>query len=186
VTTAASRPSPLPAILVAPQSSDAATPPLGTGVPAESRADRKPRGLPRVGRALLVGAAASLLDLGLLSAGIRWIELGATVARLIALVASGLLAFYGSRSFAFRAQSGDISRQAKLFVLTEALGLALNLTVFRLLVSYASWVPPELTSQLANFLVFLVFTYPMRALLVFRLSALAAGPAERARPLTTE
>jgi putative flippase GtrA len=126
------------------------------------------------------------LDLALLSAGIRWVELGATVARLIALVASGLLAFYGSRSFAFRAQSGDISRQAKLFVLTEALGLALNLTVFRLLVSHASWVPPELTSQLANFLVFLVFTYPMRALLVFRLSALAAGPSEQDRPLTTD
>jgi putative flippase GtrA len=170
VTTIAAPPSSLPALSAESQRAElTGAPPVEPRAGVEQTARRER--VRRVVRALLVGGAASLLDLGLLSAGIRWAELGATVARLVALVASTLLLFFGSRSFAFRAQAGNISQQAKLFVVCEAAGLVLNLVIFRLIVTHAAALPPEIASQLANTLVFVAFSYPLRALVIFRVRA---------------
>lgn len=122
----------------------------------------------RVGRALFVGAWASVLDFAVVALCIRALSLEPTLARVIGLVLSGLLLFFGNRTYAFRAQAGSIARQARRFVLAELIGLCLNLVVFRLLVDYAPVIPPEFSSQLANSLVFLTFAYPVRAFLVFR------------------
>jgi putative flippase GtrA len=79
--------------------------------------------------------------------------------------------FFGNRSFAFRAQAGSITRQARLFVAAELVGFGLNLLVFRQLVTRVSFLPPEVSSQIANFLVFVSFCYPLRAWVIFRVPA---------------
>gem|GEM_PF-776943 len=122
----------------------------------------------RIMRLLMVGLWASAVDLGVLTTCVRWFHLDATVSRFIALVVSGLALFIGCRSFAFRAQGGSISRQAKLFVVAELVAFPLNLLVFHLLATYAPFIAPEFTSQAANFMVFVAFASPVRRLLVFR------------------
>ena len=160
----------------------ASTPPVAGSVPPVAveraplhsliRTTRPPKGLLaralRVARTLFVGAWASALDLAVVSVCIRVFQLDSTVARLLGLVLSGVLLFFGNRSFAFRAQAGSISRQARLFVVSELAGLCLNLGVFRVLVDRAAFIPPEASSQIANFLVFITFLYPLRAFVVFR------------------
>ncbi len=90
-------------------------------------------------------------------------------ARFVGLLAGGIVLFFGSRSFAFRAGSGSVSRQAKLFVASEIVGFPLNLIVFKLLLGAIHFVPPELLSLLANFLLFITYYYPVRSRLVFRM-----------------
>jgi putative flippase GtrA len=120
-------------------------------------------------RSLFVGAWASAFDFAVLLLCIRWLNFEPTLARIVALVLSGVVLFFGSRSYAFHAQSGSISRQARLFVLSEVLGALLNLGAFRFLVLHLPpMVPPEAASQVANFLVFVTFYYPMRAFVVFK------------------
>jgi putative flippase GtrA len=136
----------------------------------------------RVLRMLIVGFWASLIDLGVITLCVRCMHLEATLSRLIALAVSGLCLFFGCRSFAFRAQSGSISRQARLFVLGELLGFPLNLLVFHALEACAPFLAPEFASQAANFLVFVAFAYPVRRLLVFQQRAPSA-PLGAAGPL---
>ena len=126
-------------------------------------------------RMLFVGLWSSGIDLVVLVLCFRWLHLGGTPSRLVALAVSGLLLFFGCRSFAFRAQAGSISRQAKLFALAELAGFPLNLGVFHVLdVCVPLTIAPELTSQAANFLVFIGFAFPVRRWL-FRCSKVAVG-----------
>jgi putative flippase GtrA len=166
VTSLASRLSPLPSPTPEPPNPGCKLPASSVGRRSDSEGERER--FWRIGRVGLVGVGGSLLDVGILSFGIRWLELDPTFSRLVALISSGLFAFFASRSFAFRAQAGNIARQARLFVVAEATGLALDLVVFRLLLAHASFMAPEIVSQLANFLVFVAFIYPVRALVVFR------------------
>jgi putative flippase GtrA len=122
-------------------------------------------------RMLIVGFWSSVVDLGVLTLCVRFGHIEATLSRLIALVVSGSCLFLGCRSFAFRAQGGSISRQARWFVLGELLGLPINLLVFHGIASWAPFIAPEFASQAANFLVFVVFAYPVRRLLVFQQGA---------------
>jgi putative flippase GtrA len=131
----------------------------------------------RLARMLLVGFAASVVDLAILTCSVRALHLDATLSRLIALVVSGLLLFVGSRGYAFRAQAGSLSRQAKWFTLTEVAGLGLNLLAFRWLCAQLPWAAPEFVSLASNFAVFAVFSYPARRALVFRLPAPSLAPA---------
>lgn len=126
-------------------------------------------------RMLLVGLGSSGVDLVVLVLCIRCLSVDATISRLVALVVSGLFLFFGCRSFAFRAGAGCISRQAKGFVLTELCGFPLNLLAFHGMAGYLPFIAPEFVSQAANFLVFVVFAYPVRRCLVFRGSANAAS-----------
>jgi putative flippase GtrA len=92
----------------------------------------------------------------------------ATWARVVGLVAGGVVLFFGSRSFAFRAQSESAGPQAKRFVVSELIGFPLNVVVFRLLLWLLPALAPELVSLLANFALFLTYYYPVRNLIVFR------------------
>lgn len=118
-------------------------------------------------RTLVVGFWANLVDFSVLAVCVRWLQLEALPARAIALVLSGVLSFAGNRSFAFRARGGDVQKQATRFVLAELVALPLNLLSFSLCTRVAPFAAPELVSFFANALVFVVFSYPVRRLLVF-------------------
>jgi putative flippase GtrA len=91
-----------------------------------------------------------------------------TWARTVGLVVGCVAMFYGSRSFAFRAQSESAVGQAKRFLISEVVGFPLNLVVFKVLIGVLPWVAPELLSLLANFLLFVSYYYPVRSFLVFK------------------
>jgi putative flippase GtrA len=113
-------------------------------------------------RTLVVGFGANVVDFALLAACVRWLHIEAMPSRFIALVLSGVLTFIGSRSFVFRAQAGSVPRQAGRFLLAELVGLGLNLLSFHLCAVCAPLVAPEIVSFVANALVFLGFSYPVR------------------------
>jgi putative flippase GtrA len=123
----------------------------------------------RFGRALIVGSGATLTDFSVFTTCVRAIDLAPTTARLPALVAGACVQFIGNRSFTFRAQTGRLSRQLRLFLVAEAITLGLNWSVFHVLISRITGVPPELVSFLGTFLIFVTFAYPVRRLIVFRL-----------------
>jgi len=133
-------------------------------VPSESLLTRAYR----FGRALIVGSGATLVDFSIFSACVRALGIAPTQARLPALLAGACLQFVGSRGFTFRAQAGNLPRQLKLFVVAELITLALNWGVFQLLIQRIHGVPPELVSFLGTGVVFLVFAYPVRKLVIFK------------------
>lgn len=122
----------------------------------------------RFGRSLIVGGGGTTLDFLAVLLSLRVLGLDATWARVIGLCAGCVVMFFGSRSFAFRAQSESAVKQAKRFVISEAIAFPLNLVVFRLLLVALPSVPPEALSVLANFLLFVTYYYPVRALIVFK------------------
>ena len=156
-----------------PGSPGAAAPALMISPATPPEAARRERSFALL-RMLFVGGWSSGVDLMVLVMCFRWLHLGDTISRLVALAVSGLLLFFGCRSFAFRAQAGSISRQAKLFALAELVGFPLNLGVFHVLAACVPFIAPELTSQAANFLVFVGFSFPVRRW-VFRGARVIAG-----------
>ncbi|MFO7181664.1 MAG: GtrA family protein [Pseudomonadota bacterium] len=124
-------------------------------------------------RTLIVGSWATLADFSVLTLCTRVLATDPVVGRVPALVAGALVQFFGSRSFAFRAQSGSMSRQAKLFVLHEVIGLPLTLLVFRLLIGLIPFLPPELVGMFANTVVFVIYSYPVRRFIVFHVARTA-------------
>jgi putative flippase GtrA len=123
----------------------------------------------RFGRALIVGSGATLTDFSVFTTCVRAIDIAPTTARLPALIAGACVQFVGNRSFTFRAKAGSLPRQFKLFLVAETITLGLNWSIFRLLMSRLSFVPPELVSFLGTGLVFVTFAYPVRRLIIFRL-----------------
>jgi putative flippase GtrA len=120
-------------------------------------------------RACIVGAGATVVDFSVLTLCIRALDLAPVTARIPALMAGATVQFFGSRTFTFRAQSGRLSRQAKLFAVFELATLGLNWTTFRLLQPRLTVLPPEVVSFLGTFITFVVFAYPVRRLVIFRL-----------------
>jgi putative flippase GtrA len=119
-------------------------------------------------RSLVVGSWGTALDFGALTLSIRVFGMDATWARVVGLCVGAVVLFYGSRSYAFRAQSESAVLQAKRFVISELIGFPLNIVVFKLLLWALPSVPPEALSLLANFLLFVTYYYPVRSQLVFR------------------
>jgi putative flippase GtrA len=142
----------------------------------------------RFGRSLIVGGGGTLLDLGAVTISIRLLGLTPTWARVVGLVIGCFAMFYGSRTFAFRAQSDSAVGQAKRFVLSEIVGFPLNILAFRGLIAALPWVAPELLSLLANFLLLVTYYYPVRNFIVFRtkepLVVQATPPVASARAVT--
>jgi putative flippase GtrA len=121
----------------------------------------------RFGRSLIVGSWGTALDFAALSLSIRVLGLEPTWGRVIGLCVGGVVLFYGSRSFAFRAQSGNAAHQAKLFIASELVGFPLNILVFKLLLHLLPHVAPEALGLFANFALFIVYYYPVRSRIVF-------------------
>src|SRR5262249_3216011 len=122
----------------------------------------------RFARACIVGSGASLVDFSVLTACIRVLDIAPTSARLPALVAGASVQCFGNRTFTFRAQRGSLSRQAMLFLVFELATLALNFGVYRVIQPRITVLPPEIVSFIGTFIVFILFAYPMRKLVIFK------------------
>ncbi len=122
----------------------------------------------RFGRAVIVGGGATIADFSVFETCVRAIGMAPGAARLPALLTGACLQFFGNRSYTFRARAGSLSRQARLFVIAEAITLALNWSIFQVLVSSVAGVAPELLSFLGTFVVFIAFAYPVRRWVIFR------------------
>jgi putative flippase GtrA len=122
----------------------------------------------RFGRSLIVGSGGTTLDFLAVLLSLRVFGLDATWARVVGLGVGCVAMFFGSRSFAFQAQSESAVQQAKRFVISELIGFPLNIVVFKLLLAALPAVAPEVLSLLANFLLFLTYYYPVRSLIVFK------------------
>ena len=81
-------------------------------------------------RSSLAGGAATLADLLVLFLGVTVFGLSTRMASFPALLAGGVVNFYGNRHFAFKASSGSLRRQATLYAITEAIALALNALLY--------------------------------------------------------
>jgi putative flippase GtrA len=123
----------------------------------------------RFGRALVVGGGATLTDISIFTACVRALGVAPAIARVPALLAGACFQFFGNRSFTFRAAAGSLTRQAKLFLAFEAVALVLNWATFRVLLEYLTFLPAELVTFVASFLVFVGFAYPMRRHVIFKL-----------------
>jgi putative flippase GtrA len=122
----------------------------------------------RFGRSLIVGSGGTTLDFLAVLLSLRVFGLDATWARVVGLCVGCVAMFFGSRSFAFQAQSESAVQQAKRFVISEVIGFPLNIVAFKLLLAALPSVPPEALSLLANFLLFVTYYYPVRSLIVFK------------------
>ncbi|HVY24944.1 MAG TPA: GtrA family protein [Polyangiaceae bacterium] len=136
----------------------------------------------RFGRSLVVGGGGTALDFAALALSLHFLGLGATAARVVGLLAGGVVLFYGSRSFAFRATAEGAAPQARRFVIAEVVGFPLNIIAFKLLLAWLPGVRPELLSLLANFLLFVTYYYPVRSQLVFKTRSDSAPPAAAIPP----
>jgi putative flippase GtrA len=130
-------------------------------------------------RTMLVGFWANVLDFALLALCLRWLHVAPLPSRVIALLLSGLITFIGIRSFAFRVKGGNVPQQAGRFIIAELAALPLNLLSFQLCALSAPLAAPEVVSFVANGLVFIAFSYPVRRLLVFG-GAVTSGAAPSA------
>jgi len=114
----------------------------------------------RLARSLLVGGAATLVDLGVLALLVELAHLPALVANVPALLAGALVQFLGCRYFVFRADGGDVRKQAGGFAAVELATMVLNGLAFHALVA-GLHVPYVVARPLGTFLVFVAFSYPM-------------------------
>jgi putative flippase GtrA len=117
----------------------------------------------RLARAGIAGAAATLVDLGVLSLLVTGFGMGARIASVPALVAGGVANFVGNRHFAFRAGSGSLARQAVLYTLTEVIALALNGALYDLVLrTHPAASQAYVWVRIAtSHLVFLGWSYPL-------------------------
>jgi putative flippase GtrA len=122
----------------------------------------------RFTRACIVGGGATIVDFCVLTMCIRVFGVAPVSARIPALLGGAAVQFFGNRTFTFHAQSGNIARQAKLFVVFEIVTLALNWSIYRVLQPRLTMLPPELASFIGTFATFVLFAYPARRLVIFR------------------
>lgn len=114
-------------------------------------------------RSLLAGGAATLSDLFTLTVAVHAFHLAPRVASVPALVVGGVVNFYGNRTFAFRATSGALRRQAILYAITELIALGLNGMSFDAVMRALS--PSGIGVMIARLVtqnaVFLLWSYPV-------------------------
>ena len=120
-------------------------------------------------RALIVGAVATGSDLAVFTLCLRLLHIDPSIARAPALATGALVQFVGNRVFTFQATAGSVRRHARLFFTFELGAYLANLVIFRYLVRWITVVPPELVTFLGTFLVFALYSYPVRRMVIFRL-----------------
>lgn len=129
-------------------------------VPAPTRALAR---FARLLRAAVAGAAATLVDVGVLSALVSLGHVDPRAASVPALLAGGVANFVGNRHYAFRAARGSLARQAVLYALVEIAALAMNGVLYDTALRAvpcargAYWAVRLATSHA----VFLAWSYPM-------------------------
>ena len=84
------------------------------------------RGVSTFLRSVLVGAAATIADLGVLAVAVGFFGVSARAANVPALLAGVAIQFVGNRHWAFEAAHGPLRRQLVYFTLVEVGALLLN------------------------------------------------------------
>jgi putative flippase GtrA len=116
-------------------------------------------------RSLLAGGAATLADLGVLTALVSIAHWSPRDANLPALLVGGVVNFFGNRNFAFRAQEDSRSLQKHVvgYTLVEVVALALNGILYDAFLravpgaAHLYWLVRLATSNV----VFLLWSYPL-------------------------
>jgi len=114
-------------------------------------------------RSFVAGAAATLVDLAVLYTWVAVVGLSPRLASLPALVAGGVVNFFGNRHFAFRARGGSLRRQAMLYAVTELVALALNGLFYDAVVRsvHPSAIGAVVVRLITTHVVFIAFSYPI-------------------------
>jgi putative flippase GtrA len=114
-------------------------------------------------RSALAGGAATLVDLGVLAISVGLFHVSPRAANVPALLAGAVVQFFGNRCFAFRARAGSLSRQAGLFVLSEAITLGLNGVLFHAVVTHVALgaAGAVLVRAVTTNAVFVLWSYPV-------------------------
>jgi putative flippase GtrA len=114
-------------------------------------------------RAGVAGLAATGSDVATLAILVSVLHVDARVANVPALVVGGIVNFVGNRHFAFRAQDGDVGKQAAGYTAVELVALALNGLLYDAVLrcvpgaGHFYWAVRLVTSHL----VFLAWSYPL-------------------------
>ena len=122
-----------------------------------------PARLFELARSLVAGGAATLADLAVLTLAVTVFHLTPQAANVPALVAGGIVNFFGNRHFAFRAHEGSIERHVVGYALVEIVALALNGLLYDLVLraipasAHVFWLVRLVTSHV----VFLFWSYPL-------------------------
>lgn len=129
-------------------------------------------------RSALTGGAATLVDLGVVAFAVGVLHAPAASANVPALLAGAVVQFIGNRRFAFRAQGGDVRRQAILFAITEAVTLILNGLLYHLVATHLALGAASAVAARAvtTNLVFVCWSYPVWSR-IFQPAPAAAAPA---------
>lgn len=114
-------------------------------------------------RSALTGGAATLVDLGVIAFAVGVLGVSPAVANVPALLLGAVVQFFGNRCFAFRARSGALGRQAALFVLTEAVTMALNGALYHAVVTHMTLGTggAVLARAITTNAVFVLWSYPV-------------------------
>ena len=143
-------------------------------IPTRLREKWTPARLFELARSLMAGGAATLADLAVLTFCVAALHLTPQAANVPALVAGGIVNFFGNRHFAFRAHEGSIERHVVGYALVEIVALALNGFLYDLVLraapgsAHVYWLVRLATSHI----VFLFWSYPLWRK-VFRVEATA-------------
>lgn len=114
-------------------------------------------------RSLLTGGMATLADVGALAFAVGVLHISPARASVPALLVGAAVQFFGNRHFAFRAAHAPMANQAFLFVVAEAVTMALNAALYQ---AVTILVPLTLTTAviarvITTNLVFLLWSYPV-------------------------
>lgn len=114
-------------------------------------------------RSALTGGAATLADLAVIAFAVGVLRVPAAAANVPALFAGAVVQFLGNRHFAFRATSGDVRRQAVLFVLSEAVTMLLNGALYHVVVTQMTLGPmgAVVARAITTNVVFVLWSYPV-------------------------
>ena len=126
-------------------------------------------------RSLLVGAAATVADLGSLALLVHVLSVAPELANVPSLLAGLLVQFVGNKWFAFRDTSRDLLRQGGLFAVVEVGALTLNAVAFHLL-AVVGPLPPLVARLVGSAVVYVGFSYPLWRR-IFRPAAACTGGA---------
>lgn len=123
----------------------------------------------RLLRSAGAGAAATLVDLGLLTGLVALAGVSPRAASVPALVVGNVVTFFGQKSFAFHAPRAHAAGQAVGFVLVEGGGFVLNVLLFELVLRLlpVATLHYALTRLLTTNAVWLLYSFPLWHL-VFR------------------
>jgi putative flippase GtrA len=139
----------------------------------------------RLVRSGAAGLVATLADLGVLTGLTELAGTPARVASVPALLAGGVVMFFGQKYFVFRSRGAPRTRELTLFVLVQAGGLALTGLLYEALLRFV----PSLTLHyvlvrlVVTNAVWLGYSFPLWHV-VFRERAARTEPAPGARPGT--